>query len=553
MAKSWKRDIRIFILLLPGVLFLLVCPTMTFSVTIVVDPSETFQTIEGFGGGLVFGEWPYGRACKDELYDSLFTTAGFSVIRINNTFDPECTDTGEVPEIPMVKEIRSRYPHVKMMLTSWSPPRYLKERDTTAGKFEGKPLSLKKENGEFVYDQYAEYWCRSIDHFQRQGSNPDWVSIQNEPDWPASWNGCYMIPYESEQYASYGKALDAVYNKVKENGVRLVGPDMTGVEGIGGATLDRYMENLDVTQLSGICHHLYNGNDLDLLNSVRKKYPDLPRYQTEKLINEEQEEQGKILTWFDQMKMIHNTLVEEDVSMYLLFALTYKAASTHCCFSIDSTGESFTPRPIYHAFKHYSKSVHRGWKRIKVTGDADPNLKVSAFSGPKGDSCAIVVVNCGDEQIADVSLSGVRVQSGMVHQTVQDSGTSRQLKVYEKIDDFTGEIPAVILEKRSVTTIDFCLKGAGTEKPVKKAHFTGPVVSSMVTHNGMVMVRIDNRITFDCALTLQTVRGEICSRSRAIRPGNGVFYTFGGPFAPGVYFLKAQTAAGSTMSKLIVP
>ncbi|MCX7727405.1 MAG: hypothetical protein N2053_11235, partial [Chitinispirillaceae bacterium] len=117
-------------------------------IDVTVNTSQKYQTIEGFGGGLMFGVWPYGRKCKDELYDSIFRVARCNIVRIKNDYDPEADTTDsaykEVTEIPMMKEIQEKYPDVKITIASWSPPKYLKEGDTIAGIVNGKKLSLKK-------------------------------------------------------------------------------------------------------------------------------------------------------------------------------------------------------------------------------------------------------------------------------------------------------------------------------------------------------------------------------------------------------------------------
>ena len=126
--------------------------------TATITLSKKFQTIEGFGGGLVFGVTPYGRGDKDELYDSLFNNAKCNAVRIENLFGH--TDTG-IQEVPMMKEIQQKWPQVKVMLTGWSPPKNLKSNDTTAGKVGSTWTSIKKNSGAFMYDEYGDWWKNS--------------------------------------------------------------------------------------------------------------------------------------------------------------------------------------------------------------------------------------------------------------------------------------------------------------------------------------------------------------------------------------------------------
>jgi O-glycosyl hydrolase len=131
--------------------------------------------MEGFGGGFMYGVWPYGRQIKDELYDSIFINAGCNVIRIANNFNTLAGNA--VDEIPMMKDVQDKFPQVKIFMASWSPPKYLKDKDTIVGILDNEKLSLKKIDGNFVYDQYSDYWYQSIKHFQDSGLKLSWVSI----------------------------------------------------------------------------------------------------------------------------------------------------------------------------------------------------------------------------------------------------------------------------------------------------------------------------------------------------------------------------------------
>jgi glucuronoarabinoxylan endo-1,4-beta-xylanase len=433
-----------------------------------IDASQRHQTIEGFGGGFMYGVWPYGRPVKNELYDSIFNGAGCNVVRIMNSWEPK--KDSAVDEIPMMKEVQALYPQVKVFMASWSPPKYLKAMDTVAGRIGDKFLSLKKVDGRFLYDEYADYWYASIRHFQDNGLKISWASIQNEPDWPAYWEGCYLIPTETDSFASYGKALDAVYRKVQSLGVPLIGPDVTGP--IGNIlpetgihnSLDLYLRNLNPDQLYAVCHHFYNGQSPEDMRQVRTLYPGRSIYQTEWLTNDTIPlwTGGPLLTWYDHMQVIQNALTCEDISMYLLFALAYKPLSTHCFFSLDSTAPGgYTTRPIYYAFKHFSRSIHRGWKRVDAAAANGPALSLSAFANDKNDSMAVVVINTGARTMLRLKNVPEGIDTGAVFETSRSgSAGALQSRKYELIARLGKTPPAIPLDACSITTFDLW-KAAG--------------------------------------------------------------------------------------------
>ena len=198
---------------------------------------------------------------------------------------------------------------------------------------------------------------------------------------------------------------------------------------------------MHANQLVALCHHFYNGADSASMRSIAAAFPNAVKFQTEFLINEGMS--GK--TWFEYAQIMQLSLVEEGVSMFNLFALAYRAASTHCFFSLDSIGPVYTVRPIYYAFKHFSKSIHRGWRQVGATVDK-AGLKISAFSDPSGDSLAVVVIN-KDTTATTLSLSlPNQTSEAAIYQTTET-------KKYAPQGNFSGS-GAITLDARSITTVE---------------------------------------------------------------------------------------------------
>jgi len=521
-----------------------------YGADITVNTATTYQTMEGFGGGLMFRVYPYGRVYQDELYDSIFTSAKCNVIRVINYYDSALADNGNALEIAMMKDIQEKYPEVKIFMASWTPPKYIKQGDTIAGVVNGNKMSLKKVNNQFMYTEYANYWYNSIKDCQDNGVNLSWVSIQNEPDWPAEWEGCCLLPSESGNTASYPKALDAVYNRAGSLGVPFIGPDMTGPAGISNVSIDQYMSAINKSQIVAICHHFYNGADVSHMRSIKQNYPTLPRFQTEFLYNEG--ENGK--TWFDHIQLIQNTLIEEEASMYLLFALAYKTASTHCFFSQDTTNGTYVVRPIYFGFKHFSKSIRSGWKRVAVSGGGG-SLNVSAFANTANDSMAVVIVNTGGA--TTVSLGGIpaAIDTGEAFQTTKGSG-SEQTKKYERIAQFGETVPTINIDGSSVTTVDLwkkiTVKAAGNR-------------ASAVSAGGKLFVVASRRdraidVSFDACekgaaytVSLCDMSGKRMAAPQEVRPSHGAIKSFAGPFAGGTYMVRVEGNGVVRTQKVIVP
>ena len=68
--------------------------------------------------------------------------------------------------------------------------------------------------GAYEYAQFADWWVRSIAAYTAQGVVPDYISIQNEPDFfNAGWETCQLDTAEDATNAGYGRALDAVVGR----------------------------------------------------------------------------------------------------------------------------------------------------------------------------------------------------------------------------------------------------------------------------------------------------------------------------------------------------
>jgi glucosylceramidase len=168
---------------------------------IVIDESHAMQTIDGFGFALTGGSAELmikmTASARKSLITDLFGNTdahiGVSYIRLTigasdlNSFVYSYNDLKEGETdfplkkfdlgqdkrdvIPVMKEILSITPDIKIMASPWSPPVWMK----TNGKV--KAGSLKPE----CYEVYAQYFVRYIREMAKEGIVIDAVTVQNEP------------------------------------------------------------------------------------------------------------------------------------------------------------------------------------------------------------------------------------------------------------------------------------------------------------------------------------------------------------------------------------
>jgi O-glycosyl hydrolase/fibronectin type 3 domain-containing protein len=292
-------------------------------------------------------------------------------------------------------------------MSSWSPPAYLKSNGEV-----GNGGTLIQIEGQYDYAGFADYWYSSLQDYMAHGVNPTWITIQNEPDWTADYDSCRFDPTEG-QYAGYGLAQDAVYNRLQSmaSPPKLLGPDCVGLYG-NAAGLRNYMDHMNAATFYGIAHHLYGGSTdgtpdgynsafTTVLNYSNTLFPGKPRFMTEF---------GDIKGLIPCANLIHNTLVVEQVSGYSHWSLMWPGDIGLVEIEFPwGSGDWISPKgywlnPSYWSMKHYSYFIEPGFRRVSASsGNSD--ILVSSFLSPDSKRLVTVLINRSTVNPAYVTLN----------------------------------------------------------------------------------------------------------------------------------------------------
>ncbi|MFF1846296.1 discoidin domain-containing protein [Streptomyces sp. NPDC058217] len=172
--------------------------------TITVDPDQSFQRMDGFGGALtdssahVLAQLP--RRARDSAMQKLFDPEegiGVSFVRQpigSSDFTAEATHYtyDDVPAgrtdfalrhfsiahdqqqiLPLLRQAKKLNPQLTVMATPWSPPAWMKDNDSLVGGH------LKDDPK--VYDAYARYLVKFVQAYAAAGVPVDYLTVQNEP------------------------------------------------------------------------------------------------------------------------------------------------------------------------------------------------------------------------------------------------------------------------------------------------------------------------------------------------------------------------------------
>ncbi len=416
-----------------------------------VEAEVSYQTLEGFGASVGWYEnLLIDNPHKAEIYDVIFEELGLDILRLRNRYrgEAEDFDSAAAELVEAATESLGRAPRV--LLSSWSPPRALKANDREDCSGESTCTLAKDENG-FVYDAFADYWMESLAAYAQLGVVPEWISIQNEPDFiPPSWEGCKFAASETSQYPGYGVALERVHERLQEleNPPKLLGPETLGLH---WNKLEVYGPELDIDLLDGIAHHLYEGDAwedpdlyIDPMRAARMQFPDKPKFQTEFSIPGHD-------AYIETAWLIHNSLVEEHVASYLHWDLIWQWGDG--LVALESPGspgtwkteKGYLVRKTYRSVQHYARFTEPGYVRVAAISTASA-LRSTAFLSPDEDRLVVVLVNTDEvPRRTVISWAGVSAKASAVYRTSES-------------EDFVdlGALPAdksVLVTPRSLITV----------------------------------------------------------------------------------------------------
>lgn len=369
-----------------------------------VDTGVVHQTLTGFGASLSFSEDAMvANPQKEALYDFLFADSGLDVIRLRNRYvdldTPDFTATSEL--IAAATERMGRKP--LLLLTSGSPPAALKANgEIGCGGNADTCTLVTAPGGGFDYDGFAAFWRTSLEGYTAAGAAPDYVSIQNNPDWlpeaAAPLEACRFLPEEGTTtvdvggaptevtYPGYREALAAVRAAVADLPAvpRFAAPEASRL-----GTLGAYPTVLDPGAFDALAIHVYDVDpaavDVAALTAVRKMAQAVgrPVFQTEMQAD-----------GLATAVLVHHSVADADAVVYLQndFAAVFDDMAGIALVHLTDTG--FDPQGPYYALSHFAKHTDPGWARVEATSQFTDVLG-TAWLAPARDALTVVLVNSG--------------------------------------------------------------------------------------------------------------------------------------------------------------
>ncbi|MEI9938681.1 MAG: hypothetical protein WDO69_15795 [Pseudomonadota bacterium] len=381
------------------------------TVDVSVDLDTRHQDLVGFGASVAYGEGQItGHPQQAALYQAIFSDLGLDVLRFRNRYghtgDDDLTTAGALVAAGTATSGRT----LAVFLSSWSPPPALKANGALlcSGNVQTCTLS-KTPAGAFDYAGLADYWVASLAAYANVGLVPDYIGIQNNPNYLPSvaetLEACKFLPVEGTVSVPLGlSSVRVTYPGLAQAQTATVAalatlpsrPKLLAPETSDFDSVADYLPSLDASKTDALAHQLYGVNptavDLDALAAMGKL---VTQYGRPVFVTEMQAD------GFGTALMIHYATVVEGASAYLQAALTGPVSgpltNTQALLGIDLT--TFRLQDPYHAMRHFAASTDPGWTRIEATA-ANSGLLVSGWVSPSGQDLTLVLINARSVELS---------------------------------------------------------------------------------------------------------------------------------------------------------
>ena len=341
-----------------------------------LDAQATHQRITGFGGFVCSPSFQYNHMTTDEIKKVWGTssTVGCNIMRLyipigRNLWSQSLNTAKKAKELKLI-----------VFASPWGQPAEWKTNGTSnAQNSDGTLGYLKKEN----WADYAQYLEDYVQYLRDNGVELDAISIQNEPDWHASYAGCMWSATDIAEFVkTYGPSIST----------KVMAPETLAIS-------DSYANALNTTDvLAGF--DIYGGHQYGGIQSAYKKLAQKGKeiWMTEYLINWNEVENNT--RNFDFSKDFFNFFTAINTCMLGDFnAWVHYAAKRYYGMMGDGTkgaGSSGTITKRGYIMAHFAKFV-TGMTRIDATFGG--GLEGSAYMSDEGDKVAVVLSNASDNAI----------------------------------------------------------------------------------------------------------------------------------------------------------
>ncbi|KAG4416103.1 hypothetical protein IFR04_010746 [Cadophora malorum] len=445
------------------------------AVTLTVDVSKTYQTIDGFGFSEAFqraNQIVNLPAAKQRMVlDVFFNTtsgAGMSILRngIGSSSDsrsdlmnsilvtkmsspsatPNYTWDGKDSGQLFVSKEAQKYGVKTFYANAWSAPPFMKTNNNENNG--GYLCGVSGQNcasGDWK-QAYANYLVQYVRFYESEGVKITHLGFLNEPDFTTSYASMLS---SGTQAADFIKVLYPTLKAANMSHIAITCCDSTGWNDAGSKVSQLKAAGVE-NQLGVITSHTYTSNFNGPLKTSLKvwqtEYSDLNGGWTTAWYQNGGAGDG--MTW---ASILHNALVNNNCSGYLYWVGTQWGNTNEKMIKIDDTTKDVQISKRVWAFAQYSRYIRPGAMRVAATG-APNGVSASAFlnEGVSG-SLVVPVLNTGTgSQAITVKVGGGFVGASV---TAWITDNSREMAKTDAVLAADGTVTGTVPGRSFVTFV----------------------------------------------------------------------------------------------------
>ena len=408
--------------------------TSTKKAGISIDSRIKYQHVTGFGGFSPSPQWSYwlGDAEMNKLFGKGETQLGLNILRLYIANSKNGWSAG-VANAKVAKR------HGAFIFASpWSPPASWKSNNSDSN------------GGELLESHYAD-WANYLNDYYKymknQGVTIDAVSIQNEPDWNASYQSCIWTGEKMAKFLrQYGSLIEC----------KIVAPEAIHFSKNMHEPILNDPEACAQLDIMGGHFYGWDGSSYPLAAKKGKEV-----WMTEFLINERQQNNNQNINWKDDGFLFARS-VNDAMLANMSAWVHYSLKRYYGCLgdgTYGTTNNGITKRG--YILSHYAKYVS-GTTRIRHSlDDATGKLTSSAYLSVTGDSVVVMVLNPSSNTYSTTLSLPFNTMGGMQIVTTE---TQNVQKASLSLDEETYQ-PLVTVAPYSVNTYIYTKSSARTDLP----------------------------------------------------------------------------------------
>ena len=376
--------------------------------TVRLDAQAKHQHITGFGGFVCSPQFTYNHMSNAEIEKvwGKNSTVGCNIMRLYIPIGKSAWGQS------LATAKKAKQMGLIVFASPWGQPSEWKTNGTSNAKnSDGTTGKLKRAN----WADYAKYLEEYVQYLRKNGVELDAISIQNEPDWAATYAGCLWDASEIAEFVkTYGRTISC----------KIMAPETLAVS-------DSYANALNKSDVID-CFDIYGGHQYGGIQSAYKNLAKKGKeiWMTEYLINWNEIENNT--RNYDFSKDFFNFFTAINTCMLGDFnAWIHYAAKRYYAMMGDgqrgTSNGSITKRGYIMA--HFARFV-TGMTRIDATWSGN-SLESSAYLSVTGDTVVAVMSNSGDEEVTLTVDLPFYTQQGELYTTGKSKSFSKTVLTLE--------------------------------------------------------------------------------------------------------------------------